>query len=192
MPALTRSEYTATIRWLGAVQSRAKNLRAHAIPSMPLTLQGYEGEDHSGLTRASCSRVKALYPLGSTIRNTRQLTLVSTEELAAIAADMGLAQIDPEWLGASVVVTGIPDFSNIPPSSRLCAPSGASLTIDMQNGPCNWPAREIEQEAPGKGALFKTAARNRRGVTAWVEHPGTLTLGDQMTLFVPGQRPWQP
>ena len=30
------------------------------------------------------------------------------------------------------------------------------------------------------------------GVTAWVERPGTLAVGDAMTLFVPDQRGWQP
>ncbi len=192
MPALKQTSYTATIRWLGYVPDRAQGLRAQPLAQMALDLGGYAPEAHAGQTRPACSRVKALYRGGATIRNTRQLTLVSTDEMALIAADMGLERIAPEWLGASAVIDGIPDFSNIPPSSRLCAQGGPSLVADMQNRPCSWPAKEIEREAPGKGHLFKKAARGRRGITAWVEHAGDLTIGAALTLFVPDQHPWQP
>ena len=45
---------------------------------------------------------------------------------------------------------------------------------------------------PGHGAAVKGAANNRRGVTAWVEREGTLTLGERMRLHIPDQRPWAP
>jgi len=80
----------------------------------------------------------------------------------------------------------------VPPSSRLSAPDGTTLTIDMLNQPCQFPARTIAHNRPGQGKGFKAAARGRRGVTAWVERPGTLRLGDRLTLHIPGQRPWQP
>ena len=94
--------------------------------------------------------------------------------------------------GANMVLRGIPDFTHVPPSSRLLSPAGPSLTIDMENRPCVLPGREVEQEAPGHGAAFKPAAAGRRGVTAWVERPGTLRLGDRLSLFIPDQRPWAP
>ncbi len=86
-----------------------------------------------------------------------------------------------------MVLRGITDFSHIPPSSRLQAPSGAVLTVDLENGPCVFPGREIEAEAPGFGNRFKPAARNRREITAWVEFPGALAIGDRLRLFVPDQ-----
>src|SRR5690606_23608163 len=131
-----------------------------------------EGEDHGTGTRPSCSRVTAQYPRGTIIRNVRQASLVSAEELAAIARVMQIDALDPAWLGATMVIEGIPDFSHVPPSSRLQAPSGATLVIDMENRPCQLPARVIETAMPGIGKRFKPAAEGRRGVTAWVEREG--------------------
>jgi MOSC domain-containing protein YiiM len=120
----------------------------------------------------------------------RQLSVVSAEELSVIANDIGLDQLDPVWLGATLVIEGMPDFSLVPPSSRLQGPDGVTLIIDMENRPCHLPAREIEAVHPGKGKLFKSAAKNRRGVTAWVERPGRLSLGDTVRLHIPDQPVW--
>jgi len=144
------------------------------------------------LTRPSCSRVLSQYPRDTVIRNTRQLCVMSAEEIAAIAATMGIDALDPSYLGASLVIEGISDFTHVPPSSRLQAESGATLVIDMENRPCTLPAREIEADMPGRGKAFKPAAKDRRGVTAWVEREGILTLGERMRLHVPDQRPWAP
>ena len=91
-------------------------------------------------------------------------------------------------LGASVVVSGIPDFSHLPPSSRLQGPDGATVTVDMQNRPCQFPAMTIEAAQPGHGKAFRTAAKGLRGVTAWVEREGCFRIGDQLRLHVPDQR----
>jgi hypothetical protein len=45
---------------------------------------------------------------------------------------------------------------------------------------------------PGFGKSFKAAARDRRGVTGWVEREGTLALGERLRLHIPDQRPWSP
>ena len=90
------------------------------------------------------------------------------------------------------MLSGIPDFTHVPPNSRLQSPSGATLTIDMENLPCVYPAREIEADAPGHGEAFLKAAHGRRGVTAWVERPGNLRIGDKLRLFIPAQRAWSP
>jgi hypothetical protein len=91
-----------------------------------------------------------------------------------------------------MVLSGIPDFTHVPPSSRLQGPSGLTLTIDMENRPCVLPGREIEADAPGHGKAFKAAAAGRRGVTAWVERPGAVALGEELRLFIPDQRAWSP
>ena len=61
----------------------------------------------------------------------------------------------------------------------------------MENRPCVLPAREIEQDSPGHGPKFKAAAKDRRGVTAWIEREGVLKLGDELRLFIPDQPAWQ-
>ncbi len=159
MPALKPTDFTAKITWLGRVSDREHTLAAEPLHEMALGFAGVSGEAHGGLTRPSCSRVVAQHPRGTEIRNTRQLSILSAEELSAIAAEMGVERLDPAWLGASVVVEGIPDFTRVPPASRLQGPDGATLVIDMENRPCNLPARVIEQHLPGAGAAFKAAAR---------------------------------
>ncbi len=190
MPALKPTRFTGTVIWLGRVTDRDASLRAEALPRADLGFAGIAGESHGGLTRASCSRVSSQYPRGTQIRNTRQLSLLSAEEMTEIAAGMGVAALDPAWLGVSMVIKGIPDFTHLPPSSRLLMPSGASLTVDMENRPCVLPAPVIDHNAPGHGAAFKAAAKGLRGVTAWVEREGPVALGDRVTLHVPDQRAW--
>ncbi|TNC70922.1 MOSC domain-containing protein [Rubellimicrobium roseum] len=195
MPALVPTDHIGTIVWLGRVaRPVGPDLLIHgeALAEMPLTFAGFAGEVHAGLTRPSCSRVTAQHPRGTEIRNTRQVSLVSAEELTAIAAELGLEVVDPAWLGASVVVEGLSDFTHLPPSSRLQAESGATLVVDMENLPCIEPAKTIETARPGHGKAFKAAARGRRGITAWVEREGVLRLGERMRLHVPAQRPWAP
>ncbi len=192
MGALAPTDHVGTVVWLGRVADRAAALRSEPVAELRLTFAGPEGEAHAGLVRGACSRVAALYPKGTPIRNTRQLSVLSAEELRAIAAAMDLPALDPALLGATAVIEGIPDFTHVPPSSRLQAePGGATVTVDMENLPCALPARAIEGEAPGFGARFRPAARGRRGVTAWVEREGVWRLGDRVRLHVPAQRPWR-
>jgi hypothetical protein len=53
------------------------------------------------------------------------------------------------------------------------------------------PAKPIEARHPGMGARFKRAARNRRGVTAWVEREGVIALGATLRLHIPDQPVWR-
>ncbi|MGL4320232.1 MAG: MOSC domain-containing protein, partial [Paracoccaceae bacterium] len=114
------------------------------------------------------------------------------EEMAAVAASLGMQQIDPAWVGASVVIDGIPDFTHLPPSSRLQGPDGVTLVVDMENLPCQEPAVTMGKATGGQGRAFKDAAKGKRGVTAWVERMGTLRVDEVLSLHIPAQRAWQP
>ena len=190
MPALKESGHAARVIWLGRVKDRDAGLESEGLGELTLGFEGPPGEAHGGLTRPACSRVKALYPAGRLIRNTRQLSVVSAEELAQIAEAMGLEHLDPGLIGATMVLEGVPDLTHLPPSSRLLAESGASLVVDMENRPCTLPARPIETRHSGFGARFKRAAQGRRGITAWVEAEGHIALGDRLRLFIPDQPAW--
>ena len=190
MPALLPTTFTGRITWLGANASRDDTLRNVAVQEMKLTFAGYSKESRAGLTRPSCSRVVGQYERGTEIRNTRQICIVSAEELAMIAANMGIDAIDPAWLSTSVVVEGIPDFTLVPPASRLQTQDGTTLTVDIENRPCNLPAPVINEDAPDMGRKFKLAAKNLRGVTAWVEREGILRVGDEISLHIPDQPAW--
>lgn len=191
MATLRETDYAGEVVWLGHVPAGG-SLRALAVERLAPGFDGLAGDRHQGATRPSCSRVRNLYPRDTEIRNVRQLSILSAEEIEQIATGMGIETLDPALLGANVVLRGIPDLTHLPPSSRLQGPGGLTLTVDMENLPCVLPGREIEAQQPGKGAGFKPAAQGLRGVTAWVERPGALAIGDRLRLFVPAQRPWAP
>ncbi len=190
MPALKPTNFNAEIVWLGRVEPDGETIRSVSLTDMQLSFAGIDGELHSGETRPSCVRVRSQHPEKTVIRNVRQMSVVSLEELSIIASEIGLEEIHPEWLGASMVIRGIPDFTHVPPSSRLQSADGTTLVVDMENRPCNFPAREIEQDRPGHGKLFKGAADGRRGVTTWVEREGPLQVGDTLILHIPDQPVW--
>lgn len=192
MAALVPTAYRGTVTWIGLVAPDVPGIAARPQTELALGFEGPAGDRHAGLTRPACTRVRALHPRDLPIRNARQLSIVSAEELAEIAARIGLAALDPGLLGATLVVAGIPDFTHLPPSSRLQGPDGVTLVVDMENLPCQLPAREIAATEPEAARRFKAAAKDRRGVTAWVERPGRLRSGDTLALFVPAQRPWRP
>jgi len=191
MPALVPTDHIAEVTWLGVTPDRDAALASVAREALRLSFAGPEGEAHGGLTRPSDSRVLAQYARGTEIRNVRQLSILSQEDIDAIAAGMGLETLAPTVFGATMVVRGIPDFTRIPPSSRLQdEQTGTTLTVDMENLPCALVSREIEAVHPGRGKAFKPAAAGRRGVTAWVEREGEIRLGARLRLHIPAQPAW--
>jgi hypothetical protein len=132
--ALMPTEYSGVVTFIGAVTKRETSLRSESLQSTNLLFAGIEGESHGGLNRPACSRTLQQHPRETTLKNVRQLTVLSAEDLALIAAQMmssgsgALEKLDPCWLGASLVISGIPNFSHLPPSSRLqVVSSGATI-----------------------------------------------------------------
>ena len=193
MPILTPTAIYGDVVYLGVNRDRAQSLESAPIEEAVVSLEGFEGESHSGLTRPSCSRVKLQYPRGTEIKNARQLTILSEEELTEIGAAMGLpAPVKPEWIGANITLRGVPQLTMLPPGARLIFDEGVSIAVDMENGPCKFPAEVIEALHPGKGLSFPKHAMGKRGVTAWVERAGRLKVGERCRLHVPPQRLYQP
>lgn len=192
MPALIPTDYTAEITWLGHMTERKEPaIDGVQVSELNLTFDGIEGVPYGGRTRPSCSRVVSQHPKGTEIANVRQLSIVSAEELEETAKAMGLETFDPAWVGASLVLKGIPDFSHVPPSSRLQAENGTTLIVDMENRPCHQPGMTIKRHHGDIGKGYKAAAKGRRGVTAWVERPGVLHAGMTLRLHVPDQPIWK-
>ena len=190
MPILKPTQYFGRITFLGRMIGTYDLLHAEPCQTLTASFAGIAGEAHEGVTAPSCTRMTAQYPQGTTVANTRQVSILSAEELALIAGRMGLESLSPALLGATMVVEGIPDFSHIPPGSRLQGSSGATLVVNLNNRPCTIPSRAIEAALPGMGAAFKAAAKGRRGVVAWIEREGDFALNDSLRLHIPDQRAW--
>jgi MOSC domain-containing protein YiiM len=101
---------------------------------------------------------------------------------------MAIPEVKPEWVGANLVTSDIPDLTLLPPSSRMQFPSGATIVVDMENQPCRYPAEIIEKHNPDQKVGFVQAAKHKRGITAWVEREGDVALGDEIIIWIPPQR----
>ena len=119
------TDIVGTLRFIGWNPSRERSLET-ASQSNILVFGGMAGETHGGPTRASCVRVKNLFDPGTEIFNSRQLSVLSTEELDQIAQDMGVPSLNPEWVGANLVIEGMDHLSLLPPSA-LQFDSGATI-----------------------------------------------------------------
>ncbi len=172
-------------------RSAENEITSEPVDSAAVSFAGFDGESHSGLTRESCVRVKGQYPPGTIIRNTRQISIVSEEELQIVAGLLEIPAVEPAWLGANLCVTGVPDFTSLPPSTRLIFEGGVSLVVDMENEPCVHPAKVIDRHYPQRGKYFVKHATGRRGVTAWVEREGRLSQGEEMAVHIPAIRAYR-
>jgi hypothetical protein len=169
------------------------SLESAEASELRATLEGLEGDNHFGPTMFSNARTP-YYPRGTPIRNSRQVSIVSVEELKDIASSLGLPEVRAEWLGANLLVNGIPRLSLLPPSSKLFFPGGAVLVVQGENAPCTGPGRVIQSrypDVPGLVSGFPKNAVRLRGLVAWVEHPGVIKKGDPLTVLLCQQAPWK-
>ncbi|MFT3988372.1 MOSC domain-containing protein [Aestuariivirga sp.] len=185
---LSKASFQGTVAMLLANPDREAGLEKQERDDLMLRFEGPEGDCHGGLTRKSDVRMIKQFKRGTEVRNARQLSILSEEELAEVAAKMGIQAVKPEWVGANIVTRGIPDLTLLPPSTRLQFPSGAMITIDIENLPCRYPADIIKSHNPDQKLGFVAAARNKRGVVGWVEAEGLIRSGDPITVWIPPQR----
>ena len=164
----------------------------HSLLTTPLnevcvTLEGFAGDLHAGFTRPSDSRTPR-YPRGTPITNRRQVSIVSAEELAEIAAELGLPEIRPDWLGANLLLHGIPHLTHLPPSTHLYFANGVSLWVTGENRPCRGPGEMVQaqySDITDVTARFVKAAHHKRGLVAMVEMGGLLRPGEAVEVKVP-------
>ena len=109
-----------------------------------------------------------------------------------VAERMGIRAIDPEWLGANIVIVGLPRLSMPPAGTLLFFAGGVTLKVDGQNGPCRIAGRAVAEKAgmddvEAGALLFPKAARRLRGLVAWVEKPGRIEEGEALSARVPEQ-----
>ena len=185
---LSKLPFTGRAEKLYASPDRDSGLEKAEVRELRLLLSGVENDCHGGLTRQSDSRMLKQFKRGTEVKNARQVSVLSVEELADVARAMNIPVIRPEWVGANLVTSGIPDLTLLPPSSRLQFPSGATIVIDIENVPCRYPAEVIARHHPEPALGFTKAATNKRGLVGWVEREGAIKPGDAITVWIPPQR----
>jgi hypothetical protein len=174
---------------LSTADRARKGFATTAVAQLSLDLEGIAGNRHRGWTRKADARVPYL-PRGREMRNDRQVTLVSVEELAEIARRLELAAIEPAWIGANVVIAGIARLSWLPRGTRLFSSDGAVLSVTDQNVPCRQAGAAIAGQCPGRDDVtfaFVKHAAGLRGLLATVEYPGVMTTGTDVRARLPAQ-----
>ena len=179
----------ATVAGLFAAQGR--DFVTQPVDRLDLTFEGIPGDFHQGLTRRSGGR-EPWYARGSEIRNERQLSIVAPDEMDEIAQAMSLPEVRCEWIGANLLMEGVPHLSLLPPGTLMFFRYGVTLKVDGQNHPCKLAGRTIGEQAGmadihGTSLLFPKVAKRRRGIVAWVEKPGTIQAGETVSLRLPEQ-----
>ena len=185
---LAKLSFSGRVETLLSNSNRASGLETHGIPELKLLFPGVENDCHGGLTRKSDSRMLKQFRRGTPVKNARQVSILSIEELVDIAGRMHIPKVKSEWVGANLVTSGIPDLTLLPPSTRLQFPSGATIAIDIENLPCRYPAAVIEKHHPEPTMGFVKAAKHKRGVVGWIEAEGVIRKGDPITIWIPPQR----
>lgn len=172
-------------RVAGAYAAPDGHVASSAVPQLQLTYEGIPNDRHAGLTRASGPR-EPWYPRGTPMRNERQVSILSVEEMAEVAASLALAELPAEWIGANLLLEGIPRLSHLPPRSILMFPSGAAIRIDGDNGPCRISGRSIAAQTgvAQHEFAFVQAAKGRRGLVGWVEREGSVSPGDTVQIRI--------
>lgn len=178
-------------RIAGVYVAPADHFQTRATDFLELTFEGIAGDFHSGFTRRSGGR-EPWYPRGTEMRNERQVSIIAPDETAIVAGRMGIAGIRPEWIGANLLLDGVPRLSMLPAGTMLFFKGGVTLKVDAQNGPCRIAGRSIAENAKmpdldAASLLFPKVAKRLRGLVAWVEKPGRIEAGEEVSVRVPEQ-----
>lgn len=158
------------------------------VDRLDLALTGVEADRHAGHVRSSTSR-EPWYRRGTPVRNDRQLSILSAEEMAIVAERLGLPSLPGGWIGANLLVEGIPSLSFLPRGTRLLVEDAAVIQVEAPNAPCRIAGRSVARHT-GRDELelgFPREAAHLRGVVASVERAGAVHPGDRIVAKVPEQ-----
>lgn len=160
--------------------------------------EGIIDDKHFGFTRQTKGfREKEVYGIPSfditngkvEFENWRQWSAVSIEEIILIAKALNLKEVEPvklaQLLGANILISGIPYFTKLTPTSILHFSSGVMLKIEAENFPCVTPGIEISKIYPEvKAQHFPKAAWGLRGLVGRVSAAGEIKKGDEAIVYI--------
>jgi len=104
------------------LKAEGRDFVSKPASELELTYEGIPGDFHLGLTRKSGGR-EPWYKRGTEMRNERQVSILSVEELAEISQAMSV-NVEPGWIGANLVLQGIDHLSYLPPRTLLMFEGG--------------------------------------------------------------------
>ena len=159
--------------------------RPMPVTELHLDFHGAVGDRHHGLTLRTGARQQQWYPKGTEIHNNRQVSIVDEAELARIATNLGIDHLAAGVIADNLCTSGIPQLTGLPLMTRLAFASGAVVVLGGENSPCVIAGRLVEQAYGCPAHAFPKAAMGLRGVTGWVERPGIVRAGDEISVWLP-------
>jgi MOSC domain-containing protein YiiM len=166
-----------------------EDLSKDVFEQIEVDFEGIVGDHHAGASREAYSGDRE--PKGTQLRNDRQWSGVSVEELQQMSEQLALSEpLTASTLGANLCLQGIADFSLLPRGTRLKFPSGAALIVEEYNPPCLYMSIEVSKKhatrtgVPLKKGQWQKSAAGRRGVVGVVDVPGVIRAGDEVDVSV--------
>jgi MOSC domain-containing protein YiiM len=145
---------TGRIEWIGV--RPARRTRMHLVQEAELNAQGIVGDRYSGSS------------------GKRAVTLIQAEHLPAIASMLQRDAIDPDMLRRNIVISGI-NLLALKDKTFLLGSAELEMT-----GLCH-PCSRME-EIFGAGGY--NAVRGHGGITARVQLPGKIKIGDTLQVIL--------
>ncbi len=167
-----------------AISITPQSLPSSAVDEVEVKWEGFVGDKHFGLTTKAGSSQKP-YTKGAEVRNVRQVSIVSVEELKQVAEYMSLPAIEPAWVGANLMLSGVPGLTQLPSGSRLYFENGVGIVVEGENMPCTTAGGSLQDQYPNRPDItsaFPKMAIGKRGLVAWVEKPGIIRKGENVTV----------
>jgi len=176
-------------RALAVLTPTGEGFQTRPVKALDLSFEGIEGDSHAGWTRKADARTP-WYKRGVDIRNVRQISMVSVEDLAAIAEKFEVPTVAAAWLGANIVVQGVPNFSFLPAGTLLHFNGECVLRVEEQNAPCRYAGKAVQERYPEQDGIetgFAKVAKGLRGIVASVDRPGLIRAGAAFKAALPPQ-----
>ncbi len=152
--------------------------------SLSRKLNGHDGE------YLATSKLKK----GTPVFNWRRWTGLSSEEILSIEQAIGY-KIPVGCLLENIRISGIPNFSKLPPTTRLVFPAKVRervvrqviLAIWEENGPCHTVGKRLAKIYHNNDleVNFVREAKDRRGVMGIVLSNGIIHTGDEVLVYPP-------
>ena len=185
---MSESSTSPSKRTTGRVEAlfvgRGKAVRKEDCALIEVRPEGIVGDRHAGALKKADSRDKGI-ARGTMIRNWRQWSAVATEEMAVIAAGLNLALLDGALLGPNLIVSGIENFTKLPPGTLLRFPE-AVLFVEAENDPCTHAGKAVKLDnSEVNPNHFVKAALGKRGLVGTVHTPGMIRVGDIVEVILP-------
>ena len=170
--------------FLGAPGTLRKDNQA----SLEFAFDGIVGDRHRGLTRNAWALTDK-QPEGTERRNERQWSAVAQEDLDVVSEKLNLvASLVAGDVAVNLSIEGVPDFSRLPRGTTLTFAGGVVLMVEEYNPPCSRMSHFVAEQYPTRNGDpladtdFIEASKFCRGLVGVVEVPGTVSVGESVTV----------